>query len=196
MWLVNEETVADGRQGCSELIGPVCLKDGRSVADDLHPSGRWRSSRMFCMARFTFYRLTGDAKRRARIKFRSAAPSTKEWLRLIHYSSSCTIDDGSDAQVPSSSFFVLRDKALLVLVVRRLFAGDPRTRHLTLDHLKRYNQLLPRALIMVSSSIGTANKLHRCVPRCLPLQPDRKSCCDVMQWILSQVKPSPTRTPL
>lgn len=51
--------------------------------------------------------------------------------------------------VENSSFFVLRDKAMLVLVVRRLLAGDPRSRHLTVGNLARYDPELPKALVMV-----------------------------------------------
>ncbi|KAH9283676.1 Ribonucleases P/MRP protein subunit POP1 [Echinococcus granulosus] len=89
-------------------------------------------------------RLTGDAKRRARIKFRCFAPMTKDWLQLLKPVLLPTAGDG---------FFVLRDKAMLVLVVRRLLTGDPRARHLTVEHLSRYDPRLPRALVMVKLEV-------------------------------------------
>uniref|UniRef100_A0A5K3EKB0 HECT domain-containing protein n=1 Tax=Mesocestoides corti TaxID=53468 RepID=A0A5K3EKB0_MESCO len=88
-------------------------------------------------------RLTSDAKRRARIKFRNSAPTSNDWLRLMQ---SCQV---VPEDVQDSFYFVLRDKAMLVLVVRRLLAGDPQARHLTVEHMTRYDPLLPRALIMV-----------------------------------------------
>ena len=87
--------------------------------------------------------ITGDAKRRARIKFRGSAPKTSEWLELLN--SISPVQTAGE----SSSLFVLRDKAMLTLVVRRLVTGDPRARHLTVEHLSRYDPQLPRALIMV-----------------------------------------------
>ncbi|VDM16282.1 unnamed protein product [Hydatigera taeniaeformis] len=88
--------------------------------------------------------LTSDAKRRARIRFRCAAPMSKDWLQLLEPVSPRTEGEG---------FFVLRDKALLVLVVRRLLSGDPRARHLTVEHLSRYDPRLSRALIMVKLEV-------------------------------------------
>lgn len=69
---------------------------------------------------------------------------SKDWLQLLKPVSPLDAGDG---------FFVLRDKAMLVLVVRRLLTGDPRARHLTVEHLSRYDPHLPRALVMV--------RLHR-----------------------------------
>ncbi|VDK23408.1 unnamed protein product [Taenia asiatica] len=89
-------------------------------------------------------RLTSDAKRRARIKFRCFAPMSKDWLELLKPVSPPAAGDG---------FFVLRDKAMLVLVVRRLLAGDPRAKHLTVEHLSRYDPRLPRALVMVKLEV-------------------------------------------
>ncbi len=86
-------------------------------------------------------RLTGDAKRRARVKFRSAAPSSKDWQRLVN--------SYLPEEPALSSFFVLRDKAMLVLVIKRLLAGDPRARHLTMTHLERYDPQLSQGLVMV-----------------------------------------------
>ena len=109
---------------------------------------------LFCCLRFYNYRkvvlysffslwgsrLTSDAKKRARIKFRCSTPKTSEWLELLESASSAE-------EAPSLS--VLRDKAMLALVVRRLVTGDPRARHLTVQHLSRYDPQLPRALVMV-----------------------------------------------
>lgn len=97
--------------------------------------------------------LTGDAKRRARSKFRTSLPTTDDWRNLIDNS----ISRHDPSLVPASlendeckrtPFFVLRDKAMLVLVVRRLLAGDARAR-LTLEHLTRYHPDLPQALVLV-----------------------------------------------
>ncbi|KAL5109894.1 Ribonuclease P/MRP protein subunit POP1 [Taenia crassiceps] len=89
-------------------------------------------------------RLTSDAKRRARIKFRCFAPGSKDWLQLLKPVS---------LLAPGEDFFVLRDKAMLVLVVRRLLGGDPRAKHLTVEHLSRYDPRLPRALVMVKLEV-------------------------------------------
>nr|CDS26716.1 ribonucleases P:MRP protein subunit POP1 [Hymenolepis microstoma] len=96
-------------------------------------------------------KLTGDAKRRARIKFRCSPPTTKDWLELMEpfHPSVPTSQGGGDGTAENSFFFVLRDKAMLALVVRRLLAGDPRARHLTVDHLSRYDPDLPRALVLI-----------------------------------------------
>ncbi|KAM7536965.1 hypothetical protein Aperf_G00000065612 [Anoplocephala perfoliata] len=98
-------------------------------------------------------KLTGDAKRRARIKFRSSPPTSKNWLELIKPLQPPVPTSYADEGAENSFFFVLRDKAMLVLVVRRLLTGDPQARHLTVDHLARYDPELPRALVMVKLEV-------------------------------------------
>ncbi|BHF65938.1 Ubiquitin-protein ligase E3A [Sparganum proliferum] len=91
-----------------------------------------------------------NTKRRSRTRFRAVVPTATDWRKLIAMSVSCGDDPACAAD--DNNFFVLRDKAMLVLVVKRLLADDPRAR-LTVDHLSRYHPQLPRALFLVKLEV-------------------------------------------
>uniref|UniRef100_A0A0X3PBU7 Ribonucleases P/MRP protein subunit POP1 n=2 Tax=Schistocephalus solidus TaxID=70667 RepID=A0A0X3PBU7_SCHSO len=94
--------------------------------------------------------LKGNTKRRSRTRFRAVVPTATEWKKLTGVSVTC----GGDPVPPAddNGFFVLRDKAMLVLVLKRLLEGDPRA-CLTVDHLSRYHPQLPKALFLVKLEV-------------------------------------------
>ncbi|KAF8562204.1 hypothetical protein P879_04539 [Paragonimus westermani] len=142
-----------GTQGSASMLSyPACLWPDTSGGQDwdaqVATRNQLRYRQVFGMVHpFLF---TANSRRPPKLRpdyarFGTSHPFSAPWNELLNRY--LPPDD-------KRCYFVLRDPAVLRLVVQRMVSGEPRAR-LTIEHLTRYDVALPWALILVRiSAVG------------------------------------------